>query len=108
MQVQTRQSIEEYPLQVGQGVWQGCLHQLVLGYLVHHGYCNTAASFAATTSQILHEDLSSIKNRQSKLVSFDRHLVMRCEIRNTRLSITGPNHSSPPVSAISLPWNTGE
>ena len=66
MQAQTRQSIEDYPLQVGQGAWQSCLHKLVLGYLVHHGYCNTAAVFASTTSQTLEEDWVSIRNRQSK------------------------------------------
>ena len=66
MQQQTRQSIEEYPVHVGQGAWQGCLHQLVLGYLVHHGYCKTAVTFATSTAQTLNEDISSIKNRQSK------------------------------------------
>ena len=66
MQQQTRQSIEDYPLQDGQGAWQTCLHQLVLGYLVHHGYCNTALTFASSTSQTIQEDTASIKNRQSK------------------------------------------
>jgi hypothetical protein len=66
MQAQTRQSIEEYPLQVGQGAWQSCLHKLVLGYLIHHGYCNSAAAFATDTSQTLEEGWVSIRNRQSE------------------------------------------
>ena len=66
MQQQTRQSIEDSPLGMGQGAWQSCLHQLVLGYLIHHGYCNTALTFASSTSQTIHEDIASIRNRQSK------------------------------------------
>lgn len=64
MQAQTRQAIEDYPLPTGQGAWQSCLHKLVLGYLVHHGYSDTAAAFAKTTSQTLEEDWVSISNRQ--------------------------------------------
>lgn len=63
-----RKSIEDFSVQDGQGAWQSCLHQLVLGYLVHHGYCNTALTLASTTSQPIREDIASIKNRQSKVV----------------------------------------
>ena len=68
MQLQTKRSIEHCPLGVSQGAWQSCLHQLVLGYLVHHGYYNTALTFASNTSQGIKEDVASIKNRQSKYV----------------------------------------
>ena len=66
MQQQTRQSMENSPLGMSQGAWQSCLHQLVLGYLVHHGYYNTALTFASNTSQAISEEISSIKSRQSE------------------------------------------
>lgn len=40
--------------------------RLISTYLVHHGYTSTAESFARTTNQDFLEDVSSIKNRQSK------------------------------------------
>jgi hypothetical protein len=39
---------------------------MVSTYLVHHGYCATAESFAHGTGQVFDEEITSIKNRQSK------------------------------------------
>lgn len=44
----------------------GNFRRMVSTYLVHHGYCNTAEAFAHITDQPFTEDLTSIKNRQSK------------------------------------------
>jgi len=41
--------------------------RMVSTYLVHHGYCATAESFAHGTGQVFDEEITSIKNRQSKL-----------------------------------------
>nr|CAD7259655.1 unnamed protein product [Timema shepardi] len=38
--------------------------RMVSTYLVHHGYCATAESFAQVTGQVFDEDVISIKNRQ--------------------------------------------
>ncbi len=75
MQQQVRQSIEDFPLREGQGAWQSSLHQLVLGYLVHHGYADTALTFASSTMHSIKEDTASIRNRQSKL-SLIRFLLL--------------------------------
>ncbi|PSN36386.1 Ran-binding protein 9 [Blattella germanica] len=40
------------------------IHQMVSTYLVHHGYCATAESFAHGTGQVFDEEITSIKNRQ--------------------------------------------
>lgn len=40
---------------------------MVSSYLVHHGYSSTAETFAKTTDQDFNEEITSIKNRQSKL-----------------------------------------
>ena len=64
VQQQIRQSIEATPVADGLGSWQSDLHRLVLSYLVHHGYCNTAQVFAGSSGQELEEDTASIMNRQ--------------------------------------------
>ena len=38
--------------------------RIVSAYLVHHGYCATAETFANSTGQSIAEELSSIRNRQ--------------------------------------------
>lgn len=43
-----------------------CLARMVASYLVHHSYCATAEAFAKSTNQAVHEELASIKNRQSE------------------------------------------
>ena len=43
-----------------------CLPRMVASYLVHHSYCATAEAFAKSTDQAVHEELASIKNRQSE------------------------------------------
>lgn len=40
--------------------------RMVASYLVHHSYCATAEAFAKSTDQAVHEELASIKNRQSQ------------------------------------------
>ena len=51
---------------------------MVASYLVHHSYCATAEAFAKSTDQAVHEELASIKNRQSEL------WVLICELVTTR------------------------
>lgn len=48
---------------------------MVASYLVHHSYCATAEAFAKSTDQAVHEELASIKNRQSESV---RVAPLRC------------------------------
>lgn len=43
-------------------------YRMVSTYLVHHGYCSTAEAFARGTGQAFDEEITSIKNRQSKFV----------------------------------------
>lgn len=45
-----------------------CIGRMVASYLVHHSYCATAEAFAKSTDQAVHEELASIKNRQSEFV----------------------------------------
>ena len=40
------------------------LKKLVFSYLIHHGYCGAAESFAKTTNLYFFEDIPSIQNRQ--------------------------------------------
>lgn len=42
---------------------------MVASYLVHHSYCATAEAFAKSTDQAVHEELASIKNRQSEYLN---------------------------------------
>lgn len=49
-------------------VYIDVFYRIVSTYLVHHGYCATAESFARSTGQAFEEELVSIKNRQSKFV----------------------------------------
>ena len=42
--------------------------RMVLDYLVHYGYCNTAQVFANATGQQVEEEVASIRNRQSKVM----------------------------------------
>lgn len=41
--------------------------RIVSTYLVHHGFCSTAEAFARSAGQSFEEEITSIKNRQSKL-----------------------------------------
>lgn len=59
---------------------------MVASYLVHHSYCATAEAFAKSTDQAVHEELASIKNRQSE----SAHISM---IKNT-------SHLSSPSETI--------
>lgn len=61
---QVHNSISSVPLVKGAGVWQLELHKILLGYLVHHGYTNTAVQFARSTGLELEESVESMKNRQ--------------------------------------------
>ncbi|XP_032457388.1 ran-binding protein 10 isoform X2 [Nasonia vitripennis] len=68
LRIRTRLQIVNFPApDYEQGKWQDILHKMVSTYLVHHGYCATAESFAHSTGQIFQEDLHSIKNRQKIL-----------------------------------------
>ncbi|CAK1553124.1 unnamed protein product [Leptosia nina] len=74
LRARTRLAIDEFPLPDEQGQWQQVLHRMVSTYLVHHGYCSTAQAFSRATGEHIHEDITSIKNRQriSKLVMSGR------------------------------------
>ncbi|CAG2059407.1 unnamed protein product, partial [Timema podura] len=51
-------------------LWDGIpVSRMVSTYLVHHGYCATAESFAQVTGQVFDEDVISIKNRQNEIFS---------------------------------------
>lgn len=63
-QMKTRQTISRFPVADNKGEWQRALQKIVSTYLVHHGYCATAESFARSTGQAFEEELASIKNRQ--------------------------------------------
>lgn len=63
LRMQTRMTIEKFPVNDRQGEWQ-TLHRIVQTYLVHHGYCSTAEAFSRSTGQSFDEDVCSIKNRQ--------------------------------------------
>merc|ERR1719350_1530582 len=43
---------------------QAVLHNMVSTYLVHHGYSQTAESFARSAGQEISEELTSMRNRQ--------------------------------------------
>ncbi|XP_074644705.1 ran-binding protein 9-like [Tubulanus polymorphus] len=60
----TRTTIDRFPVNDIKGEWQTALQKIVSTYLVHHGYCATAESFARNTGQAFQEELASIKNRQ--------------------------------------------
>eukprot|EP00127_Corallochytrium_limacisporum_P002705 Clim_evm14s136 gene=Clim_evmTU14s136 len=45
--------------------WQSIMNQLVLEYLIHHGYGETAGSFANEIGGNISQDLQSIKMRQN-------------------------------------------
>ncbi|KAJ8041219.1 Ran-binding protein 9 [Holothuria leucospilota] len=64
MRFRTFNDIRLYPVQEDKRRWQSDLHKIVTSYLVHHGYCATAESFAKSTNQKFDEDIVSIKNRQ--------------------------------------------
>nr|XP_054748387.1 ran-binding protein 10-like isoform X1 [Lytechinus pictus] len=64
MRMKTKTTIENYPVPDDQGEWQSVLHRIVSTYLVHHGYSQTAESFARSTRQTIAEEVMSIKNRQ--------------------------------------------
>ncbi|XP_070536267.1 ran-binding protein 9-like [Ptychodera flava] len=64
MRARTRSTIEKFPVADSKGEWQTTLQRVVSTYLVHHGYCATAESFARNTGQSFDEELTSIKNRQ--------------------------------------------
>lgn len=48
---------------------------MVASYLVHHSYCATAEAFAKSTDQAVHEELASIKNRQSESLGVRSQLL---------------------------------
>ncbi|KAK6477073.1 ran-binding protein 10 [Huso huso] len=56
--------IERFPIAERLGEWQSVLQNMVSSYLVHHGYCATATSFARATETTIQEEQTSIKNRQ--------------------------------------------
>uniref|UniRef100_A0A673HEZ0 Ran-binding protein 10 n=1 Tax=Sinocyclocheilus rhinocerous TaxID=307959 RepID=A0A673HEZ0_9TELE len=56
--------IARFPIGERLGDWQAVLQNMVSSYLVHHGYCATAMTFARATETMIQEDQTSIKNRQ--------------------------------------------
>ncbi|XP_053554119.1 ran-binding protein 10 isoform X3 [Bombina bombina] len=57
-------TIKRFPIGDRLGEWQAMLQNMVSSYLVHHGYCSTATSFARVTETSIPEEQNSIKNRQ--------------------------------------------
>ena len=60
----TQSQVEELSWPRKQGEEQAVLHHLVLTYLVHHGYSQTAEGFARCVGQEISEELASMRNRQ--------------------------------------------
>lgn len=60
----TKVNIEHFPVEDSQGEFQTTLHKVVLSYLIHHGYTETAQAFAHSTDQNFSEPIESINNRQ--------------------------------------------
>ena len=60
----TQSQVEELSWPRKQGEEQAVLHHLVLSYLVHHGYSQTAEGFARCVGQEISEELASMRNRQ--------------------------------------------
>jgi len=60
----TQSVIEELSWPRKQGEEQAVLHNMVATYLVHHGYSQTAESFARSAGQEISEELASMRNRQ--------------------------------------------
>jgi len=60
----TQAVIEELSWPRKQGDAQAVLHNMVSTYLVHHGYSQTAESFARSAGQEISEELTSMRNRQ--------------------------------------------
>ena len=60
----TQGVIEELAWPRRHGDAQSVLHNMVATYLVHHGYSQTAESFAKSAGQEISEELTSMRNRQ--------------------------------------------
>merc|ERR1719188_808718 len=60
----TQGVIEELSWPRKHGDAQSVLHNMVATYLVHHGYSQTAESFAKSAGQEISEELTSMRNRQ--------------------------------------------
>lgn len=60
----TQGVIEDLSWPRKQGDAQAVLHNMVSTYLVHHGYSQTAESFARSAGQEISEELTSMRNRQ--------------------------------------------
>ena len=60
----TQSQVEELSWPRKQGEEQAVLHHMVLSYLVHHGYSQTAEGFARCVGQEISEELVSMRNRQ--------------------------------------------
>ena len=95
MKEKVRHEVHSTALPAGEGVWQSHLHKLVLcaaiaiyclwyhacrlvlGYLVHHSYTNTAEAFASRTGLPLKESVASMRNRQCQysLLHFPKIII---------------------------------
>jgi len=60
----TQGIIEDFAWPKKHGDAQSVLHNMVATYLVHHGYSQTAESFARSAGQEISEELASMRNRQ--------------------------------------------
>ncbi|CAB1321462.1 unnamed protein product [Coregonus sp. 'balchen'] len=76
--------IDRFPIGDREGEWQSMIQKMVASYLVHHSYCVTAKAFAKSTNQAVHEELISIKNRQSVLCKLVLSGRMGEAIKNTQ------------------------
>ncbi|XP_064398306.1 ran-binding protein 10-like isoform X2 [Halichondria panicea] len=82
IQQQVKQKIMCHPVFESPGGWQGSVHKVVLSYLVHHGYSQTAQVFASCTGQGLGESTASIMNRQRV-----QSLILQGRISEARLLV---------------------
>ncbi|KAJ3008579.1 hypothetical protein HKX48_008449 [Thoreauomyces humboldtii] len=70
------------------GQSSGRINPLILSYLIHHGFCETAASFHASTASAAGEDGPALPQSQSQEAdSFDKSdILQRQAIRNAILT----------------------
>ncbi|XP_073992748.1 ran-binding protein 9-like [Rhodnius prolixus] len=60
LKARVKQSIENFPFNDSNKA-----NKLILSYLTHHGYTNSAMAFAESTKQITNEDFQSMNNRKN-------------------------------------------
>ncbi|CAG0913883.1 unnamed protein product [Notodromas monacha] len=64
LRAKTHETVRKWPIDNDRGQWNAMLQKMVLMYLMHHGYVQSAEAFARATGQPFKEEIASVKNRQ--------------------------------------------